>query len=274
MPELPEVQTVINVLEPQIRGMIVSNITINKPQVIAYPTVDEFCSRLTGQKIIGMSRRGKFITVCFTSGDRIILHLRMTGCLLATPSEYNIAKHTHVIFELEDNLQLRFIDSRRFGRFWMIKKGEDDEVSGISRLGIEPFDKKLTGAYLQNILSNKKKTIKECLLDQSLISGIGNIYSDEILFCAKIDPARKANSMSSDELNNLAVEIPRTLKYYIDKNKITPDEYLEKEGRGYNNSSFLKVYGRDGSACPVCGGILQRRVIGGRGSVYCQNCQK
>lgn len=274
MPELPEVQTVINVLEPQIRGLAISKIIVNKPQVIAYPTAEEFCSRLTGQKITGMSRRGKFITICFAGGDRAILHLRMTGCLLAAPAEYSVAKHTHIIFELENNLQIRFVDSRRFGRFWMIKKGEADDVSGISRLGIEPFDKKLTSAYLQNILSSKKKTIKECLLDQNLIAGIGNIYSDEILFRAKIDPARKANSLSNSEIKRLAVEIPKTLKYYIDKNKITPEEYLAKEGRGYNNSSFLNVYGRDGGLCPVCGEILRRRVIGGRSSVYCQNCQK
>ncbi len=274
MPELPEVQTVINVLEPQICGLAISKIVINKPEVIAYPTAEEFCNRLTGQKIIGMSRRGKFITICFASGDRSILHLRMTGCLLATPPEYSIAKHTHVIFELENNLQIRFVDTRRFGRFWMIEKGEEDNVSGISRLGIEPFDKKLTGDYLQNILSNKKKTIKECLLDQSLVAGIGNIYSDEILFRANINPARKAGTLSSDELKRLAVEIPKVLNYYIDKNKITPEEYLAKEGHGYNNSSFLNVYGRDGASCPVCKGILHRTVIGGRSSVYCQNCQK
>lgn len=274
MPELPEVQTVIDVLEPQIRGMTISNIIVNKPQVIAYPTAEEFCDRLTGQKIFNMSRRGKFITAHLASGDQIILHLRMTGCLLAMPAECSIAKHTHIIFELENNLQLRFIDTRRFGRFWMIKKGENDKVSGINKLGIEPFDKKLTDAYLQRILSNKKKTIKECLLDQSLIAGIGNIYSDEILFRAKINPARKANSLSHDELKRLAVEIPRTLKYYIEKNNITPEDYLAKEGRGYNNSSFLNVYGRDGNSCTVCGETLCRRVIGGRGSVYCQNCQK
>lgn len=274
MPELPEVQTVINIVEPQIRGLEILKIVVNNPQVIAYPTAEEFCSRLTGQKIIGMSRRGKFITIYFASGDRAILHLRMTGCLLVAPYEYSMAKHTHVIFELENNLQIRFVDTRRFGRFWMINAGEEDDVSGISRLGIEPFDKKLTSTYLQNILSNKKKTIKECLLDQSLIAGIGNIYSDEILFRAKIDPARKADSLSSDEVKKLAVEIPKTLKYYIDKNKITPEEYLAKEGHGYNNSSFLNVYGRDGDLCSVCGGILHRRVIGGRSSIYCQNCQK
>ncbi|TQS81579.1 DNA-formamidopyrimidine glycosylase [Candidatus Methanomassiliicoccus intestinalis] len=274
MPELPEVETVVNVLKPQIIDLTVSRITINKPQVIAYPAVEEFCTRLTGQKISGMKRRGKFIIICFASGDQLILHLRMTGCLLVTPAEDNIADHTHVIFELENNTQLRFIDTRRFGRFWMIKKGEEDNVSGINKLGIEPFDAVLTADYLQSILSNRKKTIKECLLDQSLIAGIGNIYSDEILFRANIDPMRKANTLNSCELERLAAEIPRTLEYYMEKNEITPEEYLKKQGRGYNNSSFLNVYGQDNKLCPVCGEILHRRVIGGRSSVYCQNCQK
>lgn len=226
MPELPEVETIKRVIEPQIQGLTIENVTVKRPEVVAYPAADEFCVLLTGQTISHMTRRGKFLVIHLNSNDRIILHLRMTGCLLLTPADCPEEKHTHVIFRLNNGKELRFSDTRRFGRFWLMKKDEADTYSGTHKLGAEPLDKQLTAGYLQARLGKRKKAVKECLLDQSMIAGIGNIYSDEILFTAGIYPARPADSLNMEEWERLAAAIPERISYFIEVNKITPEEYL------------------------------------------------
>lgn len=273
MPELPEVETIKRVVESQIKGLAIGNIIVNRPEVTAHPQADEFIKHLTGQKFSAMERRGKFLIFNLKSKDKIILHLRMTGCLLVTPKDYPLENHTHVVFELSRNKELRFSDTRRFGRFWLIKNGEDDTYSGIAKLGIEPFDKLLTTEYLQVKFGKRKRAVKECLLDQSVVAGIGNIYSDEILFAAKINLNRAANSLNYEEWERLARTIPEVIHFFIEKNLITPEEYLETKGRDYRNTPFLKVYGKEGKSCPICGNILQKSVIGGRSSVFCARCQ-
>lgn len=274
MPELPEVETIRRVLEPQLKGLSITAVTVNRPEVIGHPTAEEFCQVLTGQTIKAMTRRGKFLSVLLNSGDYFTLHLRMTGCLLLTPADYPAEKHTHIVFHLSSGDELRFSDTRRFGRFWLFRKGESDTYSGVDKLGLEPFDAGLTANYLQQHFGKRKKVVKECLLDQNVIAGIGNIYSDEILFTAKIHPARPANSLSKTEWERLAAAVPEQLAYFIEKNALTPEEYLESKGQDYRNTPFLQVYGRGGKPCPNCGAALCRMTIGGRSSVYCSACQK
>lgn len=189
MPELPEVETIRQVLEPQIKGLTITTVTVNRTEVIGHPTAEGFCQALTGQTINTLTRRGKFLSVLLDSGDYFVLHLRMTGCLLLTLADYPTEKHTHIVFHLSSGDELRFSDTRRFGRFWLFRKGESDTYSGMDKLGLEPFDNGLTAGYLQQHFGKRKKAIKECLLDQSVIAGIGNIYSDEILFDAKFTRA-------------------------------------------------------------------------------------
>ena len=273
MPELPEVETIRRVLEQQIKGLTITAVTVNRPEVIGHPTVEEFCQILTGQTMETMTRRGKFLSVLLNSGDYFVLHLRMTGCLLLTPADYPAEKHTHIVFYLSSGDELRFSDTRRFGRFWLFRKGESDTYSGMDKLGLEPFDTGLTAGYLQQHFGKRKKAVKECLLDQSVIAGIGNIYSDEILFAAKIHPARPANSLSKTVWERLAAAVPERLAYFIEKNALTPEEYLESKGQDYRNTPFLQVYGRGGEPCPNCGAILCRMTVGGRSCVYCPKCQ-
>ncbi|MCM1285053.1 MAG: bifunctional DNA-formamidopyrimidine glycosylase/DNA-(apurinic or apyrimidinic site) lyase [Acetobacter sp.] len=274
MPELPEVETIKNVIKQQIEGLKIDRLLLERPEIIAHPTAEEFCNTITGQIISSMSRRGKFIIINLNSGDCVIIHLRMTGCLLVTPSDYPKETHTHIIFSLSNSTQLRFSDTRRFGRFWLIRDNETDIYSGIHKLGIEPFDDELTAQYLQKNFGKRKKAIKECLLNQSVVAGIGNIYSDEILFKAKINPSRSANSLSQIEWKMLADVIPERLSYFIERNVITPFDYLETKGKEYRNTPFLQVYGHSNQPCPVCESILIKTVIGGRSSVFCPDCQK
>lgn len=221
-----------------------------------------------------MTRRGKFLSVLLNSGDYFVLHLRMTGCLLLTPADYPAEKHTHIVFHLSSGHELRFSDTRRFGRFWLFRKGESDTYSGMDKLGLEPFDAGLTADYLHQHFGKRKKAVKECLLDQSVIAGIGNIYSDEILFAAKIHPIRPANSLTKMEWERLADTIPERLAYFIGKNALTPTEYLESKGQDYRNTPFLQVYGRGEEPCPNCWTTLCRMTVGGRSSVFCPICQK
>lgn len=274
IPELPEIEAIKRVIEPQIQGLAIEQVTVNRPEVIAHPAADEFCRRLTGQVFAGIQRRGKFLILCMESGDRLILHLRMTGCLLVAPEDYPEEKHTHFVFHLSGGRELRFSDTRRFGRFWLLRQGEADPYTGMEKLGREPFDPEFSAEYLRACLGKRKKAIKECLLDQSVIAGIGNIYSDEILFAARIHPERPANTLKKEEWDRLASAIPERLAFFIKTNETTPEEYLAAKGQDYRNTPFLRVYGHGGEPCPVCGEILCRSVIGGRSSVYCPVCQK
>lgn len=274
MPELPEVETIRQILEPQIKGSVITSVTVNHPEVVAHPTADEFCKAVMGQEISAMTRRGKFLILPLKNGSRLILHLRMTGCLLVTPPDYPIEKHTHIIMQLNSGMELRFSDARRFGRFWLIQSGEKDTYSGISKLGLEPLSCECNAEYLKSKFGKRKKKIKECLLDQSVIAGIGNIYSDEILFRAKICPTRSADSLMVKEWERLAEMIPECLSYFIEKNRIEQEDYLQTGGQDYRNTPFLQVYGHAGEPCPNCGETLVRVVISGRSSVYCPNCQQ
>lgn len=274
MPELPEIETIKCVIEPQIQGLCIETVDVSRPEVVAHPTADAFGRGLLGQTISSMERRGKFLSIYLGNESRIILHLRMTGCLLVTPTGYPLDKHTHMVMRFQNGTELRFIDPRRFGRFWLIEKGGEDTYSGIGRLGLEPLSAACNAAYLQAKFGRRKRAVKACLLDQSVIAGIGNIYSDEILFRAKINPSAPANRLSEEDWERLAAEIPQCLYDFIEKNRISPEEYLESKGQDYRNTPFLRVYGHAGEPCPNCGETLVRTVIGGRSSVYCPRCQK
>ena len=274
MPELPEVETIRRVLELQVKGLTITAGTVNRPEVISHPTAEEFCQTLTGQTMATMTRRGKFLSVLLNSGDYFVLHLRMTGCLLLTPADYPAEKHTHVVFHLSSGEELRFSDTRRFGRFWLFCKGESDTYSGIDKLRLEPVDNGLTADYLQQHFGKRKKAIKECLLDQSVIAGIGNIYSDEILFASGSHPARPAKGLTHVEWKHLATTIPERLAYFIEKDALTSEEYLEGKGQDYRNTPFLQVYGHGGEFCPNRGFALCRMTVGGRSSVFCPACQR
>lgn len=227
---------------------------------------------MTGQSIAAFARRGKFLRLLFDSGDSLTVHLRMTGCLTVEPQTAPTEKHTHVILTLDDG-ELRYDDVRRLGKMWFIRCGEED-ISGAKELGIEPFDGALNAAYLRGNCKNSKKPVKTTLLDQSIVAGIGNIYSDEILFAAHIRPDRLCNTLTESDFERLAAVIPERLSYFIEKNAISFEEYELSKGKDYRNTPYLRVYGKGGEPCPVCGETLQRLVLGGRSSVFCPHCQR
>lgn len=274
MPELPEVETIKRIVCPQLAGRTIETTEVRNAQVIAYPESKCFSKALSGQIISYMSRRGKFLTIQLENGDRLSLHLRMTGQLTVVPESEPIEKHTHLIFHLSGGSQLRYIDTRRFGRFWLLRKGEADTVTGQNKLGLEPTDPAITGEYLKTLLGKRKKTVKEMLLDQAVIAGIGNIYSDEILFAAKIYPGTACRILNEYDWDKLAKKIPEIIIWGIESNNMTPEEYLRGKGKEYRNISQLRIYGRAGKPCVRCGTIIDKVTICGRTSCYCPSCQK
>lgn len=274
MPELPEVEIIKRIIEPQIKGKKIENVDVRNRQIIAHPEVEDFCTLLQGNYVSHMSRRGKFLTFHFDNGDQLVLHLRMTGQLLVMPESEEIEKHTHLILSLSDGNQIRYIDVRRFGRFWYLKSDEADVFTGQDKLGLEPVDQSLTPLFLKLKLEKRKKSIKEMLHDQSIIAGIGNIYSDEILYAAKIYPDKSCIDLEDQEWKCLAEKIPEIITWSIDTNEMTPEEYLVGKGKEYRNIPNLKAYGQAGRPCSTCGAIMEKITIGGRSSTYCPACQR
>lgn len=273
MPELPEVETFKNATLPLICGRRVEKVTLSHRGVVAHPGADDFVRLVTGRAVTGMGRRGKFLRFFLDDGGEMVLHLRMTGRLLAVPPEFPADKHERAVFSLSGHMELRFADMRRFGRFWLLQEGEAD-CTGMDRLGPEPFDAALTGERLQARLGASRRAVKTCLLDQSVVAGIGNIYSDEILFAARIRPTRPACSLSRSEWNLLAETIPAVMKFHVESCRVPAEEFMRGSGKEYRNTPLLKIYGHGGEPCPVCGTPMLRAVVGGRSSVFCPSCQK
>lgn len=273
MPELPEVETVRNVLDPQLRGRRVAEIAAMRPEIVIRPEFSEFRREVVSSVIRGMGRRGKFLLVHLDSGATVILHLRMTGQLLCVPADFPVKPHTHVIFELDGGTELRFTDARRFGRFWLVRAGEEDTFSGIGKLGPEPFDETFSPEYLEQKLGKSTAPVKQKLLDQSVVAGIGNIYGDEALFDAKIRPQTPARGITKKGWKEIAAAVRGVLARAIAGNAVTPSEYLADGGNDYRHNDFY-VYGRGGEPCRVCGTAIERVKISGRTSCYCRKCQK
>ena len=273
MPELPEVETVRRVLAPHLLKKTITEVQVHHAQVIAAPSPEQFAESVTEQTIAAFSRRGKFLRLLFESGDHLTVHLRMTGSLTIEPQTAPVEKHTHVVLALDDGSELRYEDVRRLGKLWFARRGEED-ISGTAKLGIEPFDDSLTAEYLRKKSHSSKKPVKSMLLDQSIVAGIGNIYSDEILFASGIRPDRPCSALTDGDFERLASAIPERLQFFIEKNAVSFEEYRSSKGRDYRNTPYLRVYGKGGEPCPACGNALQRLVLGGRSSVFCPHCQK
>jgi formamidopyrimidine-DNA glycosylase len=274
MPELPEIETVKRTLTPLLPGRRIEAVSVIKPVVVAYPTPEVFAARLTGTTVRGLGRRGKYLLIMMDSGDTLIAHLRMTGRFLYTPAGHQQKPHTHVVFSLDNGSELRFSDVRRFGRLWLIAAGEQDTVSGIHKLGPEPFNAVCGAAYYRDKLAGRRINIKQGLLDQAVVAGLGNIYVDEALFAAGIDPRRPVAHISVAEWQALAEAIPRILQKAIENNGTTFSDYLDGQGNAGRNLPHLLAYGRAGQPCLNCETTMERLVVAGRGTTYCPQCQR
>ena len=272
MPELPEVETVRRGLLDKVLNRVIKGIRVNYPKIIEYPSISLFKKEIVGQKINDISRYGKWLI--FVLDDFYLLsHLRMEGKYFIKSSKDVDLKHEHVIFELDDKTELRYMDVRKFGKMHLIPKDKIKEIGPLKELGLEPWDENLTLEYLQDKFSKKRLPIKSVLLDQSIIVGIGNIYADEILFLAKINPYTRAMDLKDDSIKNIIKYTRIVLEEAIKAGGTTIRSYSSVNGIHGMFQQNLNVHSRSGEACPVCGSEVIKVKIGGRGTYYCNKCQ-
>ena len=269
MPELPEVETIRNELTPHVVGHRITGVTLFWNKVVRQPSVEEFLSSIIGQEITGIARRGKYLLFSLSSGDLLVIHLRMTGSLLLKPSSAPPERFTQAIIYLNNETAIFFRDPRKFGVMRLV----NDDNSITSKLGPEPLEPDFTPQVLAQRLVKRKAPIKAILLDQHFIAGIGNMYADEALFAAGIHPLRSGESLSSKEIERLHQAIQQVLWSAIGNKGASTDTYFRPSGeRGTAHFQF-KVAHRRGETCPVCGIPIQRLPIRNRGSYFCPNCQ-
>lgn len=275
MPELPEVQTIVNDLNAA--GLVESTLigaSVFWPRSIAEPSPKSFCSRLKGKKISAIRRRGKFLVFDFANGGNLLIHLRMSGRIHLVSANTDRLKHEHVILALDDGRQLRFHDTRKFGRMYLVESPEKI----LGQLGPEPLSAAFKVKSFAQRLKVRKRLIKPLLLDQTFIAGLGNIYVDEALWEAKIHPCRIASTLSDAEIKALHRTVPRVLKRGL-KNLGTSlgtgkANFYSVARRKGRNRDELKVFRRTGQPCPRCGQTVERIIVGQRSTHICQKCQE
>ena len=271
MPELPEVETVKNGLIKQVKGKKITNIDVLYEGIIAYPTIKDFINNIKNQTINDIKRKGKILI--FDLDDYYLTsHLRMEGKYFIKKNHEPLNKHDHVIFKLNTGEELRYNDTRKFGKMHLVKKNELDKTP-IGKLGKEPWDDDLTISYLKAKL-NKHKSIKTLLLDQSIITGIGNIYADEILFSSRINPKTYGSSLTNKNLQDIIDNTRTILSKAIEMGGTTIHTYTSVNGITGLFQQELLVHGKEKQPCTVCNSKIIKTKINGRGTYYCPKCQK
>jgi formamidopyrimidine-DNA glycosylase len=296
MPELPEVETIARGLDKRIAGDVIESVWLgDKPQVLKSTAV-EIASVLEHSRIVHVRRVGKHLvfdlsasprsasksatrtwgtdkSIC--SSDTIsaqwIVHLGMTGQLLIGPPEAPLLKHTHAILKLQSGRELRFVDVRRFGKLSVVRI-DSKQGSGFGAPGLEPLDTDLERFI--PLFHGRKTPIKSALLNQKLLSGVGNIYADESLFRAKVRPRRRATSLTRTDFQKLHKGLQQVLREAIKAGGSSVSDYVDHEGREGFFQLKHYVYGREGKPCRVCKTPIKRVIIAGRSSHYCPHCQK
>jgi formamidopyrimidine-DNA glycosylase len=270
MPELPEVETVARSLAKRIKGEVIESVWLgSKPEPLKSPA-EEIAAALQSRIIKNVRRVGKHIVFDLASGDgdghqaQWIVHLGMTGSLLACSPEIPVEKHTHAIVKLGSGRELRFVDPRRFGRLSVIERFEAP--------GSEPLE--IAVEDFAALFRGRKTPIKSALLNQKLLSGVGNIYADEALFRAGVRPRRRAASLTGEELQRLHSSLKRVLKEAIRLGGSSVSNYVDANGDEGFFQLKHRVYGREDKPCLVCKTPIKRVVIAGRSSHYCPKCQK
>lgn len=274
MPELPEVETIRRTLDPLLRDRTIASADVLWERTIGRPGPEAFAHAVIGQSIAAIDRRAKFIVLRFSSADVLTVHLRMTGELRFAPcgSPPEESPHLRVMFQFTDGSQLRFHDTRKFGRIELLAPAEYEALS--QSLGSEPLDDAFSAERLAKILHARRRMIKPLLLDQAVVAGLGNIYVDEALFRAGIHPLSHSSAISDDLVVRLHAAIVEVLSEAIDHRGTTLRDYRSGLGEAGENRTRLRIYGRrDGTPCEVCGSPVRRIVVNQRGTVYCPSCQ-
>jgi formamidopyrimidine-DNA glycosylase len=286
MPELPEVETIVRDLRPQLTGRVVEAATAAVPGVLRYPDPASFSARIAGRAMARVGRHGKFILIDLAGpgqappaeagpdDELLVIHLGMTGRLGLAEPEAEAPPHTHLRLRLSSGAELRMQDYRRFGRVLLGRREELLAARALPSLGPEPFEGGLSLAELSATLRRSRRAVKALLLDQRAIAGLGNIYCDEACFRAGIRPTAIASRLGPERRRRLFEAIHEALAAAVDLRGTTFDDYRDAFGEKGSNQHALLVYGRAGLPCVRCGRPLARTVVGGRTTVFCPGCQR
>ncbi len=271
MPELPEVETVARGLEGPLVGRTITGVTVDWPRTIAYPEPGDFERLVVGRRVASTGRRGKYVVIGLDQGH-LLIHLKMSGRLQIVPAKEPVDKHTHTLFDLDNGRQLRFQDTRKFGRVYLV----DDLEQVTGDLGPEPLADEFTLDAFRQTLARRSGRLKSLLLNQQFLAGLGNIYADEALFAAGLHPLRAADSLSLDEQRRLYEAIRCVLSQAVESRGTTLGDggYRDARGQAGAFQDQIKVYGRGGEPCLQCQTPIERLVISGRSSHFCPRCQK
>ncbi len=270
MPELPEVETIARNLrlgiqdQPSLVGRRILKVNLLWERTLAEPSPAEFASRLPGQVIEAVGRRGKFLCIRLSQGW-LLFHLRMSGDLLVRISAVTPEPHDRLLLELDGGITLAFNDARKFGRAWLVS--EPDPV--VEDLGPEPLDDALTADDFYSRLQATRRQLKPLLLDQSFLAGLGNIYADEALHLAKLHPLTPSNHLTPTQAGQLLESIRTVLRDGIARHGASIDWVY----RGGDFQNYFRVYQRTGEPCPICGTAIARIIVGQRGTHFCPTCQ-
>lgn len=272
MPELPEVETVRRSVELKMKDKKILSVTVNNSDVLDGFTPESFVALLEGNSVVKMERRGKYLIFCFKSGEKMILHLRMTGQLICFDDDFIADKHCHVVVRFEQG-GFYYRDVRRFGRFCLIGSGGKTEA-GMAQLGYEPMDRNFTVNYVRDGVQGRRCSVKSRILDQHFIAGIGNIYADEILFAARIHPERMCCDLTNCQIRRLKKASETVLSEAIEHRGTTFSDFRDGYGEIGGHQEHLSVFHRAGEPCPVCGTTIEKIKCGGRTTSFCPKCQK
>jgi formamidopyrimidine-DNA glycosylase len=266
MPELPEVETIKRELQKAVLGKKIVEVIVNNPKVIKQPSRDSFVKGLKNVVIKNILRKGKLLILGLSSADYLVIHLRMTGQLIFPGN----GKTSRLSFRFSDGKLLDFNDRRLLGELRLLKDWRN--LKFIQELGPEVFE--ISEEEFKNMLDRKKTKIKPLLMDQTFISGVGNLYAAEALFRAKIHPERVTASLSEREKSLLFKEIKKTLSEAIEQRGSSVDQYVQLSGKPGEYIKYHKVYGRQGQPCKVCKTPIKRITLAGRGTYFCPKCQR
>ena len=281
LPELPEVETVCRGLEKLTIEQPIEGGEVLLERTIAYPpSGEEFLAGVTNKAIASWHRRGKYLLARLIDSQQqdrgwLGVHLRMTGQLLWTKRTDSLQKHTRIRIFFPDCRELRFVDTRTFGKVWLVPPHTvpDTIITGLQKLGPEPFAEEFNSAYFAAKLSKRRRNIKTLLLDQGIVAGIGNIYADEALFKSGIQPETLATDLTPTQIIKLHQAIIEVLQAAIDKGGTTFSDFLNLLGVNGNYGDSALVYGRAGEPCRVCSTPIEKIKLGGRSAHFCPHCQ-
>ena len=274
MPELPEVETLARDLRAAVVGHRFESVELLRDDVLRMPPPDVFRQLLTGQSVISVNRRGKFLLLGLDGGDELMVHLGMTGHLLVCGAGEPPARHTHLRARLDDGRELRFDDVRRFGRVAYGSRAMLEGSRVLPPLGLEPLSPEFTAPELDRLLRGSTRMLKSVLLDQGRVAGLGNIYVDEACFLAGVRPTRRCHRLTRGQRRALHGAIQTVLREAIENRGSSVDDYRDVWNAIGRNQEVLQVYGRGGLPCFRCGALLRRTAVSGRTTVYCPHCQR